>query len=187
VSEQQRPLHDKLAGMNRCVEGTIQSLRRIATELRPNVLDQLGLFDALEWQLQQFHDRTGILCTYTNQIQGMTLDGDRSTDVFRVLQEALTNVARHAAATRVELQVAVHAGELIVQLRDNGHGIAEQALGDSRSIGLIGMRERMTRWGGRVHICGTPGEGTTVRVELPVTGGAGSSHEGGPDARAGRR
>jgi signal transduction histidine kinase len=143
-------------------------MRRIATELRPSALDQLGLFDALEWQLVEFQARTDVTCTHSIDADDVTIDMPRSTDVFRVFQEALTNVARHANATRIHLTVTRGAGLLILELRDNGCGIQERSLADGTSLGIIGMRERIACWGGTVHVTGVPGEGTTVRIELPL-------------------
>jgi signal transduction histidine kinase len=163
-----RELLERAEGMAAAIDSTLRAMRRLATELRPSVLDELGLFDALEWQLQEFQARTDIVCTHRFQISSVPLDAARSTDVFRVLQEALTNVARHAGATRVDLAVMCEDSRFVLELRDNGRGIEAQAPGDRQSIGLVGMRERVARWGGRLDIHTAQGEGTTLRVELPV-------------------
>jgi signal transduction histidine kinase len=163
-----RELHQRASGMARSIDATLGSMRRLASELRPKVLDELGLLDALEWQLQEFEARTDIRCFHRFQVGDVALDAARSTDVFRVLQEALTNVARHAAATRVDLTVIHEDGRLVLELRDDGCGIRDGAGHDRRSTGLVGMRERVTRWRGSLEIRTGVGEGTTVRVELPV-------------------
>jgi signal transduction histidine kinase len=176
-----RELRQRADGMAHSIDATLQSMRRLATELRPSVLDELGLFDALEWQLQEFQARTDIECTHRFEVGDVALDTARSTDVFRVLQEALTNVARHAAATRIDLVVTYAEGRLVLELRDNGRGIPDPTAAGRQSIGLIGMRERVTRWGGSLDIRSGHGEGTTLRVELPVSD-AGSQQGGGRDA-----
>jgi signal transduction histidine kinase len=163
-----RELLERAEGMAAAIDSTLRAMRRLATELRPSVLDELGLFDALEWQLQEFQARTDIVCTHRFQIRSAPLDAARSTDVFRVLQEALTNVARHAGATRVDLAVMCEDSRFVLELRDNGRGIETRAPGDRQTIGLVGMRERVARWGGRLDIHTAQGEGTTLRVELPV-------------------
>jgi signal transduction histidine kinase len=108
------------------------------------------------------------VCTHRFEIGGTVLDAACSTDVFRVLQEALTNVARHAGATRVDLAVTCEDHRFVLELRDNGRGIEAPTPGDPRTIGLVGMRERVARWGGRLDIHTAQGQGTTLRVELPV-------------------
>lgn len=170
--------HEKLRSMGRTVDATIQSLRRIATELRPSVLDQLGLFDALDWELEQFQARTDVHCTLTVDADETAIGAARSTDVFRVFQEALTNIARHANATQVRVLVTCKEERLVLDLQDNGCGIREGALWDHASIGLIGMRERIERWGGRLQIEGLPSSGTRVWVELPLAGTDGTTREG---------
>jgi signal transduction histidine kinase len=178
LQDDQTPLHAKVDSMNRAIDATIQSMRRIATELRPSVLDHLGLLDALEWQLQEFQNRTDLECSFTNLATSLAIDPARSTDLFRVMQEALTNVARHAAATRVDLTVSTRAGTLVLELRDDGRGFEPRAAVAGGSMGLVGMRERMGRWHGSVRVLGGPGRGTTVRVEMPLPGD-GTKTDGG--------
>ena len=160
-------LQDKTRSTAKLIDGTIQMVRRISTELRPGVLDRLGLAAAIEWQVQEFQNRTGIRCTLSPNFEDMRLDRDRATAVFRILQEALTNVARHANATSVNVSLGLESGNLMLEVRDNGEGIPESALLDSKSLGLLGMKERALAFGGRVNIVGNPGNGTRVIMVIP--------------------
>ncbi len=164
------PLHSRTAAMKQLIDATIQTVRRIASDLRPGVLDDLGLAAALEWQAQQFEARTGITCAFTDRTQPLELDRDRSTAIFRIFQEILTNIARHAAATRVDIVLAATDGVLVLEVCDDGRGIRQADLENRKSLGLLGMRERVVPWRGYVHLDGTPGEGTKVTVAVPMNG-----------------
>jgi PAS domain S-box-containing protein len=150
------------------IDGTIDSVRRIATQLRPSVLDDLGLVAAIEWQAQEFERRTGIATGLEVQSAHPEVDGLRATTVFRILQETLTNVARHAEATRVEIALRATAAELTLDVRDNGRGIGDAEITGPRSLGLVGIRERAIACGGHLHIEGTAGQGTTLSVRIPL-------------------
>jgi len=154
--------------MSRLIDTTIRTVKRISTELRPGVLDDLGLMAAIEWQAQEFQERTRIKCELTADGEDMNLDLDLATAVFRILQEALTNVARHANATRVEVSLMERDGQLVLQVRDNGKGITEKQIAHPKSFGLIGMRERVRSWNGTVKIDGISGKGTIVKVSIPL-------------------
>lgn len=146
----------------------IATVQRIATELRPVILDSLGLAAAVEWQTEDFARRTGLECEAYTPGGEMTIDRDRATALFRILQESLTNVARHAQARRVEVRL-VETGEVVtLTIRDDGRGISAAELTAPQSIGLAGMRERAQAFGGAVEIA--PGEpaGTVVSVRLPL-------------------
>jgi PAS domain S-box-containing protein len=145
---------------------TIQSVRRISTELRPAVLD-LGLAAAVEWQVQEFQARTGIQCKLRLLTQEVFAP-DVSTALFRILQETLTNVARHAKATRVEVVKQKQRDRLVLRIRDNGRGFDPEDPSLSKSLGLLGMRERAAILGGRVDIASAPGKGTTVTAWIPL-------------------
>ncbi|HYL81707.1 MAG TPA: sensor histidine kinase [Candidatus Acidoferrum sp.] len=154
------------------VDSSIKEVRRIATDLRPRVLDDLGLVAALEWQAQEFQGRTGIPCRFQVDEAEPSPDPTVDTAVFRICQETLTNVARHAAASQVTIRLKEEAGVLVLTVADNGRGITDQGLAKRTSLGLFGMRERARLLGGSVAIDGRPGEGTTVAVSIPlVTGG----------------
>ncbi len=161
-------LRGKLDGMILLVDNTIRSVQRISTELRPGVLDDLGLTAALEWQLQEFQRRTGILCSLVVTPQEVLTDQARSTALFRIFQETLTNVARHSFASRVSIELREDDDELLLRISDDGRGISAQSLTRTESIGLLGMRERAKLLGGTIEITGIPGAGTTVEVKLPL-------------------
>lgn len=150
------------------VSDTIQTVRRLATELRPAVLDELGFVEALEWQLRELERNTGIQGALVTKLEHWALDRELRTGLFRVLQEALTNVARHAKATRVAVHLEHRADQLILQVQDNGRGIDEQSTASATSLGLLGMRERVRLLGGDMTIIGEAGKGTTVAVSIPL-------------------
>jgi signal transduction histidine kinase len=159
---------EKLTRILRSIDGAINSVRRIATELRPAVLDTLGLTAAIEWQAKDFQDRTGIKCKLDAMEDDIQLDDETATTVFRIFQESLTNVARHANATEVGVGVERMDGRLIMQIEDNGKGLDPSALQGRHSLGIIGMQERVRLLNGELTIEGRDGLGTTVRVEVPI-------------------
>jgi signal transduction histidine kinase len=123
---------------------------------------------AIEWQVQEFQERTRIKCELTAEGEDINLGRDLATGVFRILQEALTNVSRHANATRVEVSLKEKTGQLVLEVRDNGKGITEKQIAHPKSFGLIGMHERARSWNGSVKIEGIPGKGTIVTVNIPL-------------------
>jgi len=156
----------KLAAMAQLIDETVVAVRRLATELRPGLLDDLGLVAAVEWQAQEFERRTGIHCVL-GATAGDSPDPPVSTAIFRILQESLSNVAEHSRASRVMVTLEQCGTGLVLEVRDNGIGIAPADASNSRSIGLAGMRERAQLVGGDFSISGTTGAGTTVRVQIP--------------------
>lgn len=161
-------LIDRINSMSDLTSTTIESVRRIATELRPGVLDDVGLTAAIEWQTLDFMKRTGIQCRFTSDFDHLELDRALSTAMFRILQEALTNVARHAMATRVNVRLSWEGSDLLLKIDDNGRGISAKEISDSRSLGLLGMSERALLLGGEVNITGRSGKGTKMRVRVPI-------------------
>jgi signal transduction histidine kinase len=149
------------------VDETIQVVRRIATDMRPGVLDDFGLEAAAEWLLEEFTQRTGIPCALTAQVDEMRLDPALCTAVFRILQETLTNVARHAQATEVQVTLLTDANAFTLVVHDNGRGITEADRRLSKSLGLLGMRERAMQFGGLVSVVGVSNQGTTVTLMVP--------------------
>ncbi len=149
------------------IDGTLNAVRRIATELRPSVLDNLGLAAAIEWQALEFQRRTGIRVVLRPSAEDVAVDPGQATTVFRILQESLTNVARHAAARRVEIRFAADGDTLRLRVEDDGRGITPAELADSRSLGLLGMRERASAGGGSLEIEAVRGGGTALILELP--------------------
>jgi signal transduction histidine kinase len=156
----------RTAAIGLAIDKIINSVRRISSGLRPEVLDEIGLSAAVEWQAREFSRRTGIRCSVEVDPAFTNPDRERSTAVFRVLQELLTNVARHANATRVN--VSLSEGEVIhLRVEDNGRGIEKDKFEHARSLGFMGLRERVLAFGGTIEVEGREGEGTTARVSIP--------------------
>jgi signal transduction histidine kinase len=168
LSESHPLLLGRAESIGKLVDKTMQSVRKIATELRPAALDQLGLIPAIEWQAHEFLSRTGIQCRLNIYLRSVALSADRSTGVFRIFQEILTNVARHAHATHVDINMREHAGHLLLEVTDNGRGITEEEVSGSKSLGILGMRERALLLGGEMVIQRHEDKGTIVRVRIPL-------------------
>jgi signal transduction histidine kinase len=151
------------------LDETIQSVRKIATELRPGILDDLGLVAAVEWAAEEFQARTGTKCRVSLPDGEIAMDPERATALFRIFQETLTNVARHANATEVNARLGTENGDLVLEVHDNGQGIDEKELLAGRSLGIMGMRERAWLLHGDFTIGSVPGQGTTVKVRIPNT------------------
>lgn len=162
----------KIHELTQAVTRIIRTVQRISTELRPGILDELGVAAAIEWLAKDFQKRTGIGCKVTIQAWDTVFDDACSTAIFRVVQEALTNVMRHAAASHVDVILQEKGDTQILEVRDNGIGIMEGRISDSKSLGLIGIRERVYLLGGEVAISGEPGKGTLVQVTIPIGNGA---------------
>jgi PAS domain S-box-containing protein len=161
-------VRNRIGSMTALIETTITTVRRIAAELRPGVLDDLGLVAAIEWQIEQFQSRSGLKCHWTNTAKEIELDREKATAVFRILQEILTNVLRHAGATNVYVKLGRTKHYFEVEVKDDGRGITESQRLNSRSLGLLGMKERALLVGGDVRVTGKEGTGTTVVVRVPV-------------------
>lgn len=146
----------------------IKTVRRISTELRPGMLEDLGLAASIEWQAHDFEKRTGIVCAVSVPAEDLPLARAQAIALFRILQEALTNVARHASAQHIEVNLFATPESLTLQVHDDGRGIQKQEIGGLHSLGLLGMRERAKRLGGVFDIQGVPGDGTIVTVSIPV-------------------
>ena len=166
VPEGSNGVFRKIDEMNRLLDATIQTVRRVSTELRPGLLDDLGLAAAIEWQTGHFAERTGIECHLDLDTEEI-LDRDLNTALFRIFQESLTNVGRHADATEVVVKLKMAPDEVVLIIRDNGRGITDSEIRDPRSLGLLGMRERVRTFDGEIVLEGTSGEGTTVTVRMP--------------------
>lgn len=163
--------------MRQHIDGTIQSIRRIISELRPGILDHLGLVAALEWLAQDAGESAGIVCTTEMPAEDLALSADQSTGLFRICQEALTNAVRHAQARNVVVRLVHHADRLQLHVADDGQGMpAMQARG--RSFGLQGVQERATFLGGILEIESHPGAGTTLVVSIPYSASASQTADG---------
>jgi two-component system, NarL family, sensor histidine kinase UhpB len=163
-------LRAQVAAMSSLADTAISNVQRIATELRPPVLDSLGLSAAVDWHAREFQDRAGLVCRVSVPDEEPVIDRSVATAVFRILQESLTNVVRHADASVVDISLAFGDGVVALTVRDNGRGISRQEVSDASSIGIAGMRERATLLGGRFAVTSEPGAGTLVDVRIPHTG-----------------
>jgi signal transduction histidine kinase len=161
-------LVNKLQALVGLIEISIQSVRHISGELRPAVLDHLGLAEAIQWEAGRFESRTGIRCRVTSQVKSEIADRARALALFRILQEALTNVVRHAHAGAVRITLRERGRLMTLTVKDNGRGITRGEMSSVDSIGILGMVERARLIGGRVTIAGVQGRGTTVAVQVPI-------------------
>ncbi len=164
-------LKEKAEGLSAVIDEAVDSVQRITAKLRPGILDELGLIPAIEWQAQDFQLKTGITCKCSLPEEEIDLNQEKSTALFRILQEALTNVARHANAKKVSVFLRKLDGILVLEITDNGEGITKPQINDPRSLGILGMKERAMLFGGEVKINGVRGEGSNVRVEMPLNHG----------------
>ena len=161
------PLDAKLASMFALLDQMVKTVRRISAELRPGVLDDLGLVPALEWQAREWQERTGIQCAVSSELAAVQIASEPGTALFRIFQESLTNVARHAKATQVKTRLLAEPGAIVLEIHDNGRGVTADEVRHSKSFGLLGMRERAKILGGEFRIVGELGHGTTVTVRFP--------------------
>ena len=162
------PMLDKVQTMMGLIGDMVQCVRRISAELRPAVLDNLGLAAAVEWQVQDFQKRTGVKAHVRAELSDRPVPREVATAFFRVLQESLTNVSRHAGAKTVRVRLLEADGQLVLHVSDDGRGISENELSKAGAFGLLGMRERILPLRGQCEIRGLPGRGTTVHVTVPL-------------------
>jgi len=170
---EEEALRRRVQVMLKLTDALIDAVRRIASELRPSILDDLGVVEAIEWLGQQFQDRTGIVCRFSLPETKVNLNPDQATAAFRIFQEALTNVLRHAGATSICVSIKQRAHAFVLIVRDNGKGFVAENKSAQNSLGLLGMRERARLAGGRIRLRGVEGAGTTIVLRIPV-GGNGS-------------
>jgi len=164
-----KALIEKTDSMGKLIDSTVQTVRKIATGLRPEMLDDMGLIAAVGWQAKEFQKRTGIRCRAKLPPE-VKFDIDISTTMFRIFQEILTNVARHSRATRVDIELQIAPDRIGLEVVDNGVGITDTDMSGKKSLGLLGMHERALLFGGDVKITGTPSHGTRVSVSIPLKG-----------------
>ena len=164
----QSRIHNKIKSMSELVSDTVVKVQRISSELRPVVLDDIGLLAAIKWLAQDFQDRTRIKCRANLETFDDELDPECSIAIFRIMQEALTNVARHAQATQVRVSLKKKKKNLELKINDNGIGIGESDIVSSDSLGIIGMRERILPFDANFRLQGIPDKGTTLSVTLPM-------------------
>jgi len=168
IAPKDNHLQEKLLSMMILTDNTIQTVKRIYQDLRPSLLYDLGLKDAIEWQVEEFKKRSDIKCKMVFNFDEINLTKDQSIAVFRILQEALTNVSRHAKATRVHISLKKLNSQLELKIKDDGIGITEEDLSSNKSYGIIGIRERTDYLKGKETIIGIPDKGTTIRVRIPL-------------------
>jgi len=164
----------RITAMKDTIDTTVQVVRKISAELRPGILDGFGLPAAIEWQASEFQDRTGIQCQLSAIPEDLDLEERPSSAIFRIFQELLTNIVRHANASRVSISLRKRRGMLILEVQDNGRGISENEKFKANSFGLLGVRERVALLGGKSSIKGVQGQGTTVTIRIPLPGRSGA-------------
>lgn len=168
TGESKALLAERTQSMKDLIDTTIQSVRKISTKLRPGVLNDLGLLAAVEWQASEFQNRMGAKCEISSNIEDLEIDERRSSAIFRIFQELLTNITRHANATVVSITLKELNGHLTLIVKDNGRGITDKESSNIKSLGILGMRERALLLGGKFTIKGSPGKGTTATVKIPL-------------------
>ena len=167
-----RSIQEQIPLMLEAIDETVQIVRKISTELRPGILDDLGLAAAIEWQAKDFQKRSGVLCILDITEEDLDVGREQATAVFRIFQEIVTNIARHSKAEKVWIHLHAQDGMVVLEVEDNGVGISPEALSRYGALGLVGIRERAAIFGGEVEIGGIPGKGTTVIVRMPIDGSA---------------
>jgi two-component system, NarL family, sensor histidine kinase UhpB len=168
TTEAIRSISEKTHQMQEAIDEVVHVVRKISTELRPGILDDLGLAAAIEWQANDVQRRSGVLCTLNITEEDVDLSREQATAVFRIFQEILTNVARHSKAGKIWVHLDAQDQMLTLEVEDDGIGISPEALQQPQALGLLGMRERAAIFGGNVEIAGIPGKGTTVIVRMPT-------------------
>ena len=161
-------LLDRLSGMDTLIDHTIDTVRRISSELRPSILDDLGLAEALDWQSTEFEKRFLIPSRFHCQVPDLGIDAAIVTGLFRIYQESLTNIARHAEAGCVSGSLRLVNGDLVLEITDDGKGFDPEAAGKKGGFGLLGIKERTAMMGGQSSVSSSPGAGTTITVCVPL-------------------
>ena len=168
LSKNQKSIHERIQSSIQFIDQAVESVQKITTQLRPGILDELGLIPAIEWQAQEFEQRTGIRCDCSLPKDSIDLQSEHSTALFRITQEALTNVARHSFAERVSIYLKKENSMLVLEITDNGKGIRDYQINNPNSLGLLGIKERAMVFGGKVTINGVTERGTNLKVEWPL-------------------
>ena len=168
LNNEQTQLRNLTVSMSKLIDVTVQSVKRICIELRPKLLDDIGLTGTVEWLTQEFEEATRIKCNISCRLNDESLNNNQATAIFRIFQEALTNIYRHSNATNVSITLKHLNHNVLLKVSDNGSGITQEQISSPKSFGLIGMRERIHYWGGDVKIVGVPKKGTTLTVKIPL-------------------
>ena len=159
-------ISEKANNMSALIKEAIKSVQKVSTELRPVILDDFGLVPALEWAVNKFKMQTDIDIKMRIG-SDIDLDGERSTQIYRIVQESLTNIARHASATKLNIRLEREDDNIVLEIKDNGKGISDKEKTDLNSFGILGMKERAVILGGELTINGIRGKGTTLKVKMP--------------------
>jgi|GEM_PF-4972797 len=167
-AEEAAPITVDIRRMGEHIDGILDEVRDLVSWLRPKALDNLGLLSAIEWHLEEFQHRTGIRCSLSVEKELPTLNQVQEVAIFRILQEGLTNVLRHAKASEVQVSVVLKNDQLQLTLRDNGVGMPDGARDHAMSFGILGMQERAADFGGEITIESTPDSGTAIRLQMPL-------------------
>lgn len=186
LPENNKTLVDKTAFMLSYLEPAIDMVRRISSDLRPGILDDLGLIAAVEWQIQMFRTRTGIACRLEAALEEGGLDRDLKTALFRIIQESLTNISKHAEATEVIVSIKSDQDRIMLRIEDNGKGVKPSDLRKTKSMGILGIRERVSLLDGEFSIQGFQGKGTLLSVRVPMRAGKGSGKRTEKGSRTGK-
>ncbi|MGZ4989643.1 MAG: PAS domain S-box protein [Methylobacter sp.] len=160
--------HEKVAVMNMHLKDAIESVRKIITDLRPSILDDFGILAAIEWKIDEFRQQTGMQCVLTVSKENIVIDKNRDIAIFRIIQEALTNIALHSEATKVTVDIEGDANNLIMKITDNGCGMTKAQMHSSGKYGILGMHERARHFGGELTIVSSPGKGTALELKMPL-------------------
>jgi signal transduction histidine kinase len=158
---------ERMTGMDDMMDETIKTVRQISSDLRSGVLDNFGFAAAIEWQSMEFRKKTGIIVNFFDETDGLKIPQKHSMGLFRIFQECLTNIARHAMATKVDISLRRSGGELLLQIKDNGKGFNTKKVMEKKTLGLIGMQERTKIIHGNINIHSKPGNGTTIDLSIP--------------------
>lgn len=168
LNNDQEPLKKKINSLLDMIDASVESVQKISSKLRPGILDELGLIAAIEWQTEEFEKLTNIKCSLVLPKEEVILEKDKSTAIFRIFQEALTNIARHSQSNKAQISLLNHQSNIYLEIQDNGKGISQDQIKDFKSLGIHGMKERAIVFGGQVNIEGIAGKGTIVKVEIPI-------------------
>jgi len=164
------PMHERIRSLYELTGEAIETARRVSINLRPNVLDNLGLYGAIEWQIREFEQRTNIRCELESTISNLSLSNKHfETNIFRVIQEVFINIVRHSQASRVDIELSEDEDDILITIKDNGVGITESQMLNPESFGIIGMYERTQQIGGKLEISGVPSQGSVVTLKIPLT------------------
>jgi signal transduction histidine kinase len=168
LKPEEEEMIEKMKQVDQLLAETMRSVRKIATQLRPSILDNLGLVSALEWQSREFEKNFGIRCIFESLLNEPNFSTKQSNALFRIYQEALTNIARHAGATQVDAVLSQEDARFVLEIRDNGKGFRMEDMPGKKTLGLNGMRERALMIDGDFQIESAPGKGTYIHISIPI-------------------